>query len=64
MYILSKQNPAFDQEDKGERIPEKFKAAGHTKYLQYQVMQTMYMDINYSAVEFQIHRACFVVGSL
>ena len=31
MYIMSKQNPAFDQEDKGERIAEKFKAAGHMK---------------------------------
>lgn len=39
MYIMSKQNPAFDQEDKGENIAAKFKAAGHIKHLQYKVMQ-------------------------
>lgn len=39
MYIMSKHNPAFDQEDKGERKANKFNAAGYTKHLQYKVMQ-------------------------
>lgn len=39
MYIMSKQNPAFDQEDKEEGIAEEFKPAGHIKYLPYKVVQ-------------------------
>lgn len=32
-------NPAFDQEDKGEKKAKKFNAAGYTKHIQYKVMQ-------------------------
>lgn len=44
MYIIrctscqSKIQPLI-RKIKGERVAEKFKAAGHTKYLQYKVMQ-------------------------
>lgn len=39
MYVLSNHCLVFDPEDEGNIIAEEFKAAGHTKYLQYEVMQ-------------------------
>lgn len=62
MYIMSKQNPAFDQPDKGKRRAEQFKAAGHTKYLQYKVAQLICVSI-IQQLNFKIHCASFVVAS-
>lgn len=43
--IMLKQNPAFDQEDKGGKIAEKFKAAGHRKCLQHKTVQLICLYI-------------------
>ena len=44
MYIMSKQNPGFDQADKGmEAIADEFKALGQTKYPQHKVTHPIFV---------------------
>ena len=62
MYIMSKQNPAFDREHKEGRIAEKFRAAVHIKYVQYKVMQPICVYI-IQQLNLKLHCASFVVGT-
>ncbi len=54
MYIMSKQNPAFDQEDKGGKDSRNSKLQVIQNILNIRLCNLRYMGINYSAIEFKI----------